>query len=338
MLYETISLHALREDELICCLRTLCDPRGSRKAQLIQTFAITYADSYSIPIAVRSVGYALQNMTSLKVLSVWGPEQFDTEVEEAIRCAFVQLVNAGSVGLKTHSLHRSHLPNIRRVYLSNLKEFEPLLKSRHSLEVVGLWFNSNDETEKDSIGEMRLRRPLALRRLSREPFSPSQSNKESQSDGSGLDPNPRGEGFTPDPWVISIEYREHYYGDTALRTLTIHECPFTGKRTLDTPSFVEFPAKNGPAHDQIHQDLLLDFPQDYDLDRTNAIRVVLRDFSPQSLMWAHKVVLSTLEKYPDSRGPLVERPMVQLSIIRPPKRPFNLVRVHPLSHAAPVVC
>ena len=85
MLYETISLHAEREDELLCCLQTLCDPRASRKAQLIQTFAITYADSDSIPIVVRSVGDALKNMTSLRALSVWGPEEFDTEVEQAIR-------------------------------------------------------------------------------------------------------------------------------------------------------------------------------------------------------------------------------------------------------------
>ena len=98
MLYETIPLHLSRESQLNACLRTLCDPASSKKAGLIQTFAITFNYSESAQFADRTfvqLRIALKRMTSLKVLSVWAPEPLDFKwmgIAEILTCVALFLL------------------------------------------------------------------------------------------------------------------------------------------------------------------------------------------------------------------------------------------------------
>ena len=64
-----------------------------------------------------------------------------------------------------------------------------MLESRPSLEVVGLWFNSDNETDTDSEAELRLRRPLALHRQSRKPPLPPSSDIPQSSSGTNSLPS-----------------------------------------------------------------------------------------------------------------------------------------------------
>ncbi|KAJ3529587.1 hypothetical protein NMY22_g8934 [Coprinellus aureogranulatus] len=304
MLYDTITLHRSREHEFACCLRTMNDLGTSRKAELVQTFAVTLTEDHGDFNDLQLAVTALSGMKSLKVLSIWTPEEISTV----------------SVQLLMRSPSRPF--SLRKLCLSGFRvaEFSFVLQNQPSIEVVGLWSDADRETEAESEAMAELQRSLAGHLLNALNEPEKMADSEQTTDLTSESPS------KPKPIIFGVERRAHYFGDVTLRTLTIYDHPLAVSRgSRPTTDFLEFAAKNLEAYTQIHRDLSLDFSQDDQLHITNQLQLVVCDISSNSLGWARRVALPVLQMYPEA--PPIGGALVSLSVIEPPKRPLNMAMV-----------
>lgn len=159
MLYETISLHSSRWEEMLRCLWTL--ESFPSKARLVRTLLMTVTEDddsedegSDLPVLQKNskasfealmshLGLALRHMSSLRVLSVWAPPVYDiamTKVESAIRfvsCSYL----SGDLCSDWKGLRRQDF-KLTRLYISGIDYFEDfpeLLINQPKLEAVCLW-------------------------------------------------------------------------------------------------------------------------------------------------------------------------------------------------------
>ncbi|KAJ3519401.1 hypothetical protein NMY22_g13223 [Coprinellus aureogranulatus] len=276
-LYDTITLHRSREHE---------------KAELVQTFAVTLTEDHGDFNDLQLAVTALSGMKSLKVLSIWTPEEIST--------------------VSVQVLMRYDRLRDRSAFISSASAVSESLSFRLS---------SNGQTQTGKQKQSRkLQRPLAghlLDTLNEQErmADPEQTTNLTSENQSNLK-----------PVIFEVERRAHYFGDATLRTLTIYDYPLVASRgPRPTKDFLEFSAKNlvNEAYTQIHRDLSLDFSQDDELEITNQLQLVVCDISPNSLGWAQRVALPLLQP----EAPLIGGTLVSLSIIEPPKRPFNVATI-----------